>query len=521
MVAMCSMNSFATPYTASIEHVTVFTSGAELEQRVSLPLQAGDNTVVIEGLSPYINEQSLQIALGGGVIVQQYAFSTDYLSADKRRMSTAALEDSLKLAQDAMQDAERRISTTTQMLTLLQAGVNSTLTANSGVTTATIDKNLQYYRTNSLELSKQLDATKAEKAALDKRIKALQQQIKENGGLKVSKSGIVTLELNSPKKQTITAALKYFTPRASWYATYDLSIASLQSPINLLMKAHVSQTTGIDWQKARLTLSTGNPSRSNEAPELSTWWLQQQVSRPRTMYAAKNMVMASAVAEEAAFDEELATGSVGNYVETTEQAIAIEYAISLPYTIAGNGKEQMIALKEKQITDVSYTYYAAPRVDESAYLVAYINNWSALSLPDGTANITYNGTYYGESRLASNSDEARIRLTLGDDKQVKIKRELTAHNSKQSGNNKQVSYTYTTTVRNDKKEAVSLTLTDQYPISTAKEIQVSVSDKNTPATTIDKQTGILTYELNLAPGETRTIELSYTVKYPKDWRINL
>ncbi|MBQ7530555.1 MAG: DUF4139 domain-containing protein [Paludibacteraceae bacterium] len=521
IAALCSLNSQAAPYTAKIEHVTVFTSGAELAQKVSLPLQTGDNTVVIEGLSPYINEKSLQIALGGGVIVQQYAFSTDYLSADKRRMNTAALEDSLKMAQDALADAERRISTISQMQALLQTGVNSTLTANTGVTTALIDKNLQYYRTNALNLAKRLDATKAEKTALDKRIKALQQQIRENGGLKAGKSGIVTLELNSPKKQTITAALKYFTPRASWYATYDLNILSLQAPIDLLMKAHVSQTTGIDWEKAPLTLSTGSPSRTNEAPTLSTWWLQEQVVRVRGAYAAKNMVMAAAVMDEAAVEEDAVVASLGNYVTTTEEALSVEYAISLPYTIAGNGKEQMIALMEKQITDVTYSYYAAPRLDRSAYLVAYINNWQALSLPDGMANITYNGTYYGESRLATNNDEARVRLTLGDDPQVKIKRELTAQNSKTSGNTKQVSYTYTTTVRNDKKEAVKLTVTDQYPVSSAKEIQVSVGDKITPPTTENKQTGILTYDLQLAPGESKTIVLSYTVKYPKDWRINL
>ena len=123
--------------------------------------------------------------------------------------------------------------------------------------------------------------------------------------------------------------------------------------------------------------------------------------------------------------------------------------------------------------------------------------------------------------LAANSSQARVRLTLGDDKQIKIKREKTAHNSKTSGSNTQVTYTFTTTVRNDKREAINLALKDRYPVSTAKEIQVSVSDKCTHPTTENKQSGILTYELNLAPGETRTIELSYTVKYPKDWRINL
>lgn len=524
MAVLCSTN--AAPYMAQTEHVTVFTQGAELEQRVSLPLQAGNNTVVIEGLSPFLNEQSLQIALGGGVIVQRYAFSLDYLSADKQRMNSSALEDSLKLAQAALEDAERRINTISEMRQLLHAGVNSSMTANTGVTTATIDKNLQYFRTNALELAKQSDKVKAEKADLEQRIKALQKQIKENNGANTQQAGIVTLEVNSPKKQTIPAAIKYYTGQAYWYTTYDLNIADLHSPIGLVMKAHVNQYTGIDWQNTRLTLSTGNPSHTNAAPTLSTWWLQQQVIQPRAMhYAAKNMVMgvgtllaAQDEAEEEVFSEK---SSVGDYVQTIEQAISVEYAISLPYTISGNGKEQMIALQDLQVADVTYSYYAAPRRDEKAYLIAYINDWNALSLPDGQANLTYNGTYYGKSQLAANSNEARVRLTLGDDPQVKIKRELTTHNSKQSGNTKQVTYAYTTRVRNDKKENVTLTLTDQYPVSSAKEIQVTVNDKGTTPTTDNKQTGIVTYELTLAPGESREVVLGYTVKYPKDWNINL
>lgn len=523
IAVLSSICLWAAPYTAKIEHVTVFTNGAEIQQRVSLPLQAGDNTVVIENISPNINEQSLQIALGGGVIVQNYAFSTDYLSADKRKMNTAALEDSLKMAQDAQADAERRISTLTQMQTLLQAGVNSSLTANTGVTTATIDKNLQYFRTNALELAKQLDATKAEKANLDKRIKALQQQIRETGGLKIGKSGIVTLQVNSPKKQTINAGVTYFTYTAHWFATYDLNITDLHSPVGLVMKAHVTQTTGLDWKQVSLTLSTGSPARSNAAPELSTWWLQQQHNVYRS---AKTMALGTAnfavmdmAEEEAAYEAPAA--SIQNYVARSEQALSVEYAISLPYTIDGNGKEQIIALQERQLKDVTYNYYAAPALDEQAYLVAYINGWQEQQLPDGRANLTYAGTYFGETMLAANSNEARVRLTLGDDKQIKIKREKTAHNSKTSGSSTQVTYTFTTTVRNDKREAINLTMKDRYPVSTAKEIQVSVSDKCTRPTTENKQSGILTYELNLAPGETRTIELSYTVKYPKDWRINL
>ena len=513
-------------YTASIEHATVFTYGAELQHKVTIPLQAGDNTIKIENISPRLNEQSLQILLGGGVIVRQYSFGLDYLVGDKQKMNTTALEDSLKMAQSALQDAERRLCTIGDMQKLLQAGVNSSLTATTGVTTATIDKNLQYFRTNALELAKQADATKEEKAALEKRIKALQQQIKENGGRKIEKSGIVTLELNSPKKQTITAGIKYYTESAAWNTTYDLNITDLHSPIGLVMKAHVSQYTGLDWTNVHLTLSTGAPSFSNSAPELSTWWLQQENTYVR---AAKNTMAlgarASKVKEEAESDMVYMVAArpatIQDVVEMNEQALAVEYAISMPYTIKGSGKIQTISLLERQIEEVSYNYYAAPGVDNHAYLVAYITNWQKLQLPDGRANLTYAGTYFGETMLATNDDEARVRLTLGDDKQIKIKRERTTANSKTSGNTKQVTYGYTTTIRNDKSEAIHLTVKDRYPVSAAKDIQVSVSDKSTPATTESKSNGMLTYELTLQPGETRTLELIYTVKYPKDWKINL
>lgn len=524
MVVLCSLSSQAAPYTATIEHVTVFTIGAEIQQIVTLPLQAGDNTVEIENIAPNISEESLQIALSGGVIVRQHSFSLDYLVANKQRMNVAILEDSLKMAQDALADSERRIATLTQMQTMLQAGVNSTLTANTGVTTAMIDKNLQYYRTNALDLAKQLDATKAEKTALEKRIKALQQQIKEQRGKTSNKSGVVTLDINSPKKQIVTAKLKYFTEAAAWVASYDLNISNLHSPIGLVMKARVTQFTGLDWKNVHLTLSTGNPATSNVAPELNTWWLEQEDVLMRNT-AAKGRRSTAKVQTEAEEDVVYMVverhASIQDYVALNQNVLEILYEISLPYTILGNGKAQTISLQERQLSDVTYNYYAVPAKDTRAYLAAYINGWQQQQLPDGMANITYNGTYYGESRLATNNDEARVRLTLGDDPQVKIKRELTAQNGKTSGNNKQVSYTYTTTVRNDKKEQITLTLNDQYPVSTTKEIQVSVSDKITPPTTENKQTGILTYDLQLAPGESKTIVLSYTVKYPKEWRINL
>ena len=528
--------SAAVTVTAPLKQATVFLNGAELLQQAQLQLAKGDNEILIEGLSPQINHQSLQVALSGGVVVSSYEYGIDYLSADKKLFSTKALEDSLAAAKNELSAVKDELATLQKMQELLQTGVGHSLNTDGvGLSSETIEKNITYYQKRALQLASQKMETERRKTALDERISLLQKQIRQNGTQNARRSGVLTLVVNSPVKQTVSAEVKYFTPAASWHPTYDLNITSVNQPVSLVMKAHVQQTTGLDWQKVRLTLSTGSPARSNQAPELTTWWLRQQqpvvYGRQVRTYAAKAavepmMLMADAVAEdESAAETSLRSSrqnTVEQYVETNAQQLSMEYAIDLPYTILGNGKEQTIALLEKKIENVEYKWYTAPRVDQQAYLTANIRGWEQLDLLDGNANLTYNGTFYGQTWLAANPNGEQLRLTLGDDPQIAVKREKMQDYTvrKTVGQSQTVTYAWKTTLRNSKKEVVQLTLKDQYPVSTAKEIQVALGDKTTRWTDNNTEKGILTYDLTLQPGEQQEIVLVYTVKYPKDWNVN-
>jgi TonB-dependent SusC/RagA subfamily outer membrane receptor len=44
-------------------------------------------------------------------------------------------------------------------------------------------------------------------------------------------------------------------------------------------KAKVTQTTGIDWKKIKLTLSSGNPNQNNIAPLLQAWFLSYGIDK--------------------------------------------------------------------------------------------------------------------------------------------------------------------------------------------------------------------------------------------------
>jgi uncharacterized protein (TIGR02231 family) len=174
-----------------------------------------------------------------------------------------------------------------------------------------------------------------------------------------------------------------------------------------------------------------------------------------------------------------------------------------------------VALKELKLP-ATYKYYAAPRVEKEAFLLAEINDYSKYNLLPGEANIIFEGLYVGKTYINPNQTADTLNLSMGRDKKISIKREKVADKSgtKFLSSKKEQTFTYDITVRNNKKEAVQLLLKDQYPLSPDKEIEVTLIESNDAK--INTETGILTWDLNLKPNETYKIRISYKVKYPKD-----
>jgi hypothetical protein len=211
---------------------------------------------------------------------------------------------------------------------------------------------------------------------------------------------------------------------------------------------------------------------------------------------------------------------LSDYVSVSDNELNVTFEIDLPYDVPTNGKEQSVALKEFTVP-ATYQYYTAPRVDRDAYLLGAVADWEKLNLLPGEANIIFEGTYIGKTRIDPNATLDTLNFTLGKDKRVVVTREKLKDFSsvKFLGSNKKQVFTYEITVKNNKKEKVQLLLKDQYPVSTNKDIEVEVLEMN--GATADAETGILSWKLELAPGESKKMRISYSVKYPKDKEINV
>jgi uncharacterized protein (TIGR02231 family) len=209
-----------------------------------------------------------------------------------------------------------------------------------------------------------------------------------------------------------------------------------------------------------------------------------------------------------------------DYVSVADNELDVSYDIDLPYDVPTNGKQQIATLKEVSVNGI-FKFYAVPKLDKEAYLLTEISEWEKLNLLAGEANIIFEGTYVGKSFIDPASTNDTLNLTLGKDKRVVVKREkmLDFRSVKFMGSNKLQTITYELTVKNNKKDSITFILKDQYPISTNKEIEVELQEST--GAEINKEIGVLTWKLQLAPGESKKVRISYSVKYPKGKLLNL
>ncbi|MBR5764746.1 MAG: mucoidy inhibitor MuiA family protein, partial [Bacteroidaceae bacterium] len=100
-------------------------------------------------------------------------------------------------------------------------------------------------------------------------------QEKENHHKSIqTKDSRVKLVLSSPSALTdVAVTLNYIVFSASWEPFYELRADAANEPIKLVYGAHIKQSTTEDWNGVKLTISTGDPSLGNSAPDFKPMYL--------------------------------------------------------------------------------------------------------------------------------------------------------------------------------------------------------------------------------------------------------
>ncbi|MBK8500670.1 MAG: DUF4139 domain-containing protein [Flavobacteriales bacterium] len=313
---------------------------------------------------------------------------------------------------------------------------------------------------------------------------------------------------------------------------YDLRAKGVGQPIELLMKAQVTNNTGEDWNKVALSLSSGNPTLGGVMPTLNPWTLytyrpmQLQsvaIRGARTRNADATMAAPSSAADGEAYkyEERDATAIVANTVNF--RTTTVEFAIETPFTVPSDGVQHTVGVHTHSIAAV-YKHYATPKLDKDAFLYARTTGWEDLNLLPGQANVFFEGTFVGESYLQLDMPKDTLDISLGRDKGVVVERVRRKSTNEKAviGGKRKLLIGWDLTVRNTKGTAIDLEVRDQYPLSPQSEIEVKL-EENTGSgagagsgAVVDENKGSLTWNFRLEPKATKKLGFAYTVKHPKD-----
>lgn len=593
-----------TPLTNQIKEVTLFLSGAQVFEIASGTIPAGESILLVKGLSPYLDEKSIQVKGQGNFTIQAVNKRLDFLQQKEEGEKAKALEKQITEIEKNQSNLRNRLQVLATKMSVLSA--NKSIGSNqTGTSMTALKATLDFFDAEhtkicneELQINTQLAANEQELEALRNQLYALQQSDNKAKAeirirVKATNAGPATFQIN------------YLVSNTGWYPKYDVRVKSITEPLQLQYKAEVFQNTGADWKNVKLRLSNANPNQSGQAPSLEQWQLNfvglavprnfnlpqlpgsisGQVLDHRNAPLAGVSVLVKGSTLGTVTDQEgkyslvlpknesiLVFSFVGKQIEErkvynesilnvtlmdegtivmNEVADAVFYEKSLsqlplaaenaqeelltqlvfnpttveievadPYSIKSNGERTFVDLKTYEIP-ANYRYTVIPKLEKDAFLLAEISDWSQYSLLEGESNLYFEDGFVGRSILNPAALQDTLQISMGRDRSLVMQREKVDQFSKKRtiGSNITESRGYEITLKNNKSQAVTLQVKDQIPVSVNSSIEVTSEELS--GGSLDPLTGIVTWEITLAPGAQQKLTLRYEVKYPKAERIIL
>lgn len=207
--------------------------------------------------------------------------------------------------------------------------------------------------------------------------------------------------------------------------------------------------------------------------------------------------------------------NIGNY----SPSLGKEYEVKMNYTINSGEREKIIPLEEKKAY-FFYKYYSVPKTEKMMYSSALFPSWVDLELINAKAKIYIDENFVNDSYISNNQTTDTLALPIGKEKKLAIDRKVVFSQPKKlnrKGTMLESEVTISILAKNNKDESVNMRIDDQIPISNIENI--TIENKELSSGILDPKTGILYWDINLKALESKTLTISYIVRYPSNAKI--
>ena len=597
--------------TNQIKEVTLFLSGAQVFETATGTLPAGETVLLVKGLSPFLDEKSIQVKGQGNFTIQAVNKRLDFLHEKEEGEKAEALEKEIAEIEKRQSNLRNRIQVLGTKMSVLSAN-KSIGGSQAGTSMTALKATLDFFDAEHTKIANEELQINTQLAANDQEIEALRNQLYALQQSDDKAKAEIRIRVKATNAGPANFQINYLVSNAGWYPKYDVRVKSITEPLQLQYKAEVFQNTGADWKNVKLRFSNANPNQGGQAPIIDKWELnyaryttvnkfavpqtpgaisglvldEQGQTLPGTTVLVKGTTIGTSTDMEGRYSltlpntaktlvfsfigmrtEELPIQGrsnmnvtlmqenqvlsevmvTGSYREREKKALAgtnltlrgtssmdaaplmtsfvenqttVEIQVAEPYSIKTNGERTLVDLKTYEIP-ATYRYIAIPKLDKDAFLLAEMADWSQYSLLEGESNLYFEDGFVGRSILNPAALQDTLQISMGRDRSIVMQREKVDQFSKKRtiGANITESRGYEITLKNNKSQAVTLQVKDQIPVSVNSSIEVTTGELS--GGVVDPVTGIVTWEISLAPGGQQKLSLRYEVKYPKSERVIL
>ncbi|HEY3403579.1 MAG TPA: DUF4139 domain-containing protein [Ohtaekwangia sp.] len=256
---------------STIKQVTVFLEGAQVTRQTNVHLKPGITTLTLTGISPAIQEQSIQVE-ASSIKILSVAFRVNYLEEVQKpeKIFTLEQERIRLLGLVAQEESFQEVYKEEESILRTNKSVGGTA---KGVEIDELKVAMEYFRQRLLEIKELQLKTTRNIRRHNEEIGKIEAQLRELSSVKAQPTGEITIKVSA--KNTVQADLKvkYVVQEARWFPSYDIRAINIKSPVGVTYKANVSQQSGEDWENVELTISSGNPKEVGARPVIRPWYL--------------------------------------------------------------------------------------------------------------------------------------------------------------------------------------------------------------------------------------------------------
>ena len=492
----------------TIKEVSVYRNGAYITRKGQFELKQGTQNVLIEGLTPTLDPATLTLSLndkveGSNIRVERYSIE----------QQNALKKDLL----DQITKLQNKIAIRNDQIEILKK--NTDFSNRENISLKEMD---DYIRT----LPEKIETLYNEIAALQEEEKDLQKKLQEKD--KEVHSYIVKADLKAKEDGTYPFMLRYYERNASWSPSYEVHAAK-DEKVTVILKADISQGSRENWKGVKVNLFTGDPSFSADIPEL----YPQELSfyQPPVYGSFNGMAMNARVSMKAAMPQEAEEDTCCMEAQETLEEVRYDSAsvsqneTMMAYELEGlydiDNRNPLSIQLTSHAVDCSYHVVAVPKALPYGFLAARVKTQDIRELLDTYANIYYDGTFLGNVYLSPDQSKEDYDISLGKDEGIRLKRtqkKKYRSNVLLKGQTK-TEFEYEIEITSLKAKSTKVLLKDQIPVSQDKSIIIETDTLSQGK--LNKETGEVSWDIELAPNEKKLITIAYSVSWPKDKQLSL